>query len=202
MLSELEPKHQDLARWRHEAFDLARQALSGQRHHDLAVMEWLEEVTRALSRPPKTQGSGRAQAYFSPGESCREALVSFIASARAKLDICVFTITDNQLSKALVAAHRKGVRLRVISDNDKSYDRGSDVDTLDHHGINVRVDHTEHHMHHKFAIADSRQLVTGSYNWTRSAARSNEENIVIVDDPRLVTPFQQEFDALWAKFER
>jgi cardiolipin hydrolase len=56
-------------------------------------------------------------------------------------------------------------------------------------------------MHHKFAIFDRTYLVTGSYNWTRSAASYNEENIVVSDDRRLVSAFSGTFEKLWEKFE-
>ena len=55
-------------------------------------------------------------------------------------------------------------------------------------------------MHHKFAVFDGRTAVTGSYNWTRSAARVNQENLVVSDDPRLVKPLVEEFERLWEKF--
>jgi phosphatidylserine/phosphatidylglycerophosphate/cardiolipin synthase-like enzyme len=55
-------------------------------------------------------------------------------------------------------------------------------------------------MHHKFAVFDGLYLVTGSYNWTRSAATHNEENIVVSSDPRLVADFKRTFDSLWTRF--
>jgi phosphatidylserine/phosphatidylglycerophosphate/cardiolipin synthase-like enzyme len=56
-------------------------------------------------------------------------------------------------------------------------------------------------MHHKFSIFDSKTLLTGSYNWTRSAERANQENIILTDEPRLVSSFQGCFDRLWRQFE-
>jgi phosphatidylserine/phosphatidylglycerophosphate/cardiolipin synthase-like enzyme len=40
-------------------------------------------------------------------------------------------------------------------------------------------------------------LLTGSYNWTRSAARYNHENLVVTDQENLVQDFCREFDRLW-----
>jgi phosphatidylserine/phosphatidylglycerophosphate/cardiolipin synthase-like enzyme len=57
-------------------------------------------------------------------------------------------------------------------------------------------------MHHKFAIFDQRLLVTGSYNWTRSAAERNRENLAVTDDRRLVAAFREEFERLWRDFGR
>ena len=90
--------------------------------------------------------------------------------------------------------------MRVISDDDKAHDRGSDVHRLADSGVPVRTDHSPNHMHHKFAIFDRMLLVNGSYNWTRSAAERNEENLVVTDDQRIVGCFQAEFEKLWDQF--
>ena len=52
-------------------------------------------------------------------------------------------------------------------------------------------------MHHKYAIFDDSRVLTGSYNWTRSAAEFNEENIIVSDDSRLQGLFSQHFKQLW-----
>ena len=56
-------------------------------------------------------------------------------------------------------------------------------------------------MHHKFALADCAVLLTGSYNWTRSAASSNEENFLITGDRRFVDAFARQFEKLWKTLE-
>ena len=122
------------------------------------------------------------------------------AQARASVDICVFTITDNRIAEAIEKAHRRRVQIRVISDDDKAMDAGSDIERLDRSGISVRVDKSEHHMHHKFAIFDKRQLLSGSYNWTRSAALYNDENFLITSDPELLKAYTRMFDKLWRNF--
>ncbi len=94
------------------------------------------------------------EAYFSPGEACRHRILGFVDGATSRLDICVFTITDNEIATTIERAHRRRVDIRLITDNDKSNDRGSDVDKLSERGVPVRFDETEAHMHHKFAIAD------------------------------------------------
>jgi phosphatidylserine/phosphatidylglycerophosphate/cardiolipin synthase-like enzyme len=88
--------------------------------------------------------------------------------------------------------------VRVITDDTKADDVGSDVDRIAGAGIPVRVDRSPCHMHHKFAVLDEATLLTGSYNWTRSAAAENQENLVVSDDVRLVSPFVATFERLWA----
>jgi cardiolipin hydrolase len=89
----------------------------------------------------------------------------------------------------------------VVSDDEKALDPGSDMLRLRDAGISVRLDHAEAHMHHKFALFDRLRLLTGSYNWTRSAADVNHENVLVSDDPRLVQPFCRAFDDLWTALE-
>ena len=55
-------------------------------------------------------------------------------------------------------------------------------------------------MHHKFTVFDGATLVTGSYNWTRSAANANQENIVVTADRALVDAFEAQFEKLWRQF--
>jgi phosphatidylserine/phosphatidylglycerophosphate/cardiolipin synthase-like enzyme len=99
----------------------------------------------------------------------------------------------------LEEAQARGVKIRIISDNDKSMDSGSDLAHLSKSGIDCRLDRTDAHMHHKFAISDQDLLLTGSYNWTRAAAAENDENIVITNNPRLVRSFTRKFEEIWSK---
>jgi len=101
----------------------------------------------------------------------------------------------------LEEAQARGVQIRIISDDDKSMDLGSDLAHLSKAGINCRLDRTTAHMHHKFAIADQDLLLTGSYNWTRSAATENDENIVVTNNPRLLRCFAGKFEEMWHKLD-
>lgn len=164
-----------------------------------STLAWVIDTLRLAWPTPETK-TPAAEAFFSPGEDCLEAIREGFDRARRRADVCVFTITDDRITTAMLEAHRRGVQLRVISDNDKSYDVGSDIERLTRAGIAVRIDRTEHHMHHKFAIFDGEVLLTGSYNWTRSAAQNNEENIVVTREGALVRGFSEEFERLWKRF--
>ncbi|MCA9059029.1 MAG: DUF1669 domain-containing protein, partial [Planctomycetaceae bacterium] len=85
-------------------------------------------------------------------------------------------------------------------DNDKAFDPGSDLTRLRKAEIPVRTDETEYHMHHKFAVFDGRIAVSGSYNWTRSAADNNQENIVVTSQDAIVKRFTRQFTELWEQF--
>ncbi len=185
---------------RRSAFEVARAALG--RPDDLPILVWLEEVTRALREVGKTTDRPAvAEAFFSPGDDCPRAITRLLANASRTADICVFTITDDRVSDAILDAHHRAVAVRIITDNAKAEDEGSDVERFERSGIPTRVDQSPFHMHHKFAILDGAKLLTGSYNWTRGAARDNEENLIVTDEPRFLAPFRATFERLWKKLD-
>ncbi len=192
----VEPTDPVLAHYRSMAFDLAREAVDDPAAKE--VVGWLEDAVKLLAaQSPSGPGAAVAESHFSPAESCPRRIAGFIRGAKKTLDVCVFTITDDRISSAILDAHARGRRVRVITDDDKAGDRGSDVGRLAKAGIAVRVDRSSAHMHHKFALADGAALLTGSYNWTRSAARENEDNFVITGDRRFVGAFSRQFEKLW-----
>lgn len=199
VLAEWNPKPEERARVRAQAFAAARASLA--QPDATLVLEWLDEFLKLLDAPPSGPVAPArnqvAEAHFSPGYECLDKLLALIDAARSTLDVCVFTITDDRISRALVAAHRDGKKIRVITDDEKSFDPGSDIGRLEGAGLEVRIDRLPAHMHHKFCIFDRSVLVTGSYNWTRSAAEFNFENLLVSDDRRHVEPFQRAFEDLW-----
>lgn len=205
IIAELDPDPNQTAFLRHRAFEVARTALAktSSPTGSAEVINWLEDIVKLMiPRPDDEPLATTAIARFSPGDDCPDQIMRLLKGARKSIDICVFTITDNRLSQEIERCHQRGVNVRIISDNDKATDRGSDVHELDRSGLKVAYDESDKHMHHKFAIFDRSTLLTGSYNWTRSAYRENEENIVVTDDPRLVSGFTEEFDTLWARLGR
>ena len=185
---------------RNRAFDIAREQVAVNPAEALPMLKWVEQVVRTLdvnAGPVETLTS----TYFSPGDACMQRLRALCASAKQTLDICVFTISDDRLSGVILDAHKRGVVVRIISDNDKVYDDGNDVRRLNESGIPVRVDHSEYHMHHKFALFDGKQLANGSFNWTRTATEHNDENLVVSNDRNLVRSFAQQFEVLWGRYK-
>ena len=203
VFAEVDPGAEERAAYLGRAFAAASGAMS--RHADREVLDWLLAITKILAAPARPAASQRrgevAEALFEPRHSSATRLRSLIDRARSSVDVCVFTLTDDTLTRALLAAHRRRVRVRLVTDDEKSLDRGSDIERLRAAGVAVRFDVDPNHMHHKFALFDRRLLVTGSYNWTRSAAGGNYENLVVTDHEELVQRFGEEFERLWELFE-
>ena len=192
-----EPLDQDARAFiRNRVFAVAREA--AEHTEARAILDWAQDVIKSVGA--RQSGRTQLEVFMSPGEDCLDTVQRLLRCAQRSVDICVFTITDDRIVAAILESAGRGVAIRVISDNDKSLDLGSDVERLRGKGIPMRLDRSEHHMHHKFAIFDQNKVLTGSYNWTRSAASNNRENLLVSDDPRAVSSFGDEFEMLWNRF--
>ena len=178
---------------RHDVFE----SLESELPIGLQDLQWLERVVQLLEVPAPPKPAVKVAAWFGPEDPMVEQLEGWIDRVSKTLDVAVFTLTDDRLKAALIRAHKRGVRIRILTDNDKSRDMGSDVRSLLAAGLSVRMDRSRHHFHHKFALFDSQVLVNGSYNWTRGADRSNRENFMRTGDPVLVRAYSDAFEKMW-----
>ena len=187
-----------LARYRNTAFRIAEERITDQPH---STLTWLAKVDKIIDNARRQTRRARpdVEAAFTPGDDGLAMILTHLKQARHHLDVCVFTITDDRITQAVIDAHRRGVAVRVITDNDKQFDAGSDIHRLRDRGVPVRHDPTANHMHHKFAVIDRETLLTGSYNWTRGATR-NHENLLALRDRATVKHFCDVFEQLWRAF--
>ena len=153
-------------------------------------------------------GSNRAEIYFSPNGGAAEAIAYQIGQAKEKIDVAMYAFTSRELAWALVDARKRGVEVRVLLDGDFARNTYSKGVFLDRKGLNVRLDMSHlkasgkstGRMHHKFALIDNRVVIAGSYNWTASAERRNDEVLLVFqDDQELAQTFEKEFERLWSR---
>ena len=52
-------------------------------------------------------------------------------------------------------------------------------------------------LHHKFAVIDNQTVITGSFNWSPSAAHTNDETLLAIHSPQLAKHFTREMNRLW-----
>ena len=197
--NELKDDTQSLAFLRNTAFRIAESHITD---HPKLVLRWLERVDKIIDntrRPHTSAPHLEPTVCFSPGDTCFQLIKQTLNAARIAIDICVFTITDDRVTELLINRHKRGIPIRLISDDDKSLDDGSDIRRLKRAGIPTRIDLTSNHMHHKFAVIDHKHLLTGSYNWTRGATR-NHENLLLLHDRPIIKQYEITFKQLWNQF--
>lgn len=141
------------------------------------------------------------EVYFFPDKSGRHVarICAQVASARRRVWVAMFTLTNDLLTKEILAAHTRGVDVRVILDDDQCLVPGADAKMLADMGVRIVTDRSAARMHHKFALLDS-AVLTGSFNWTRAASHSNSENLCVLRDTATVKAFAGEFDRMWVEF--
>ena len=106
--------------------------------------------------------------------------------------VAIYTISNDVLAGVLYALFKKGVDVRVITDDETMNSKGSDIITLADAGIPVRTDRDmQARMHHKFVVIDDELLLNGSFNWTYTAVTSNNENIVATSDSKQIASFKK-----------
>lgn len=160
------------------------------------LIDWLENANK-LSLLKDNSTPNEDEVFFSPGKQCRDAIIRSIKQAKQTVKICVFTISDNDLTAEILKAHRSGITVQVITDDEKSFDRGSDIQELFEAGIKVKNDDSPYHMHHKFCVIDKEIVITGSYNWTRTAAERNQENVLVSSNMNIIKKYLSQFEKLW-----
>ena len=136
-------------------------------------------------------------------------VADLIGSAKSSIDIAMYSFSDSAISEALAGAVARGLSVRMVFESAKT-DRldpdGSKSAKLEALGVDVR--YINKIMHHKYAIIDgprervadaaSGWLVTGSANWSNSAATRYDENTVFIrGHEESLLRFQAQFNLMW-----
>ena len=136
--------------------------------------------------------------YFSPSLQCEKRLLKLIDNAKESIDIAVYSINNTNLVEALKRAHKRGVKIRILTDRTQAANKSSKVKDLHNEKLRVRVHSKFRIEHNKFAVFDGKKASTGSYNWTNPATHKNSENCVFfTDSPEVVKKYQRRFNYLW-----
>ena len=136
--------------------------------------------------------------WFSPQDrTSRYGIKSLISRAEKKINVAVFFLTSKYLVADLIAAHHRGVRVRVIIDATAAKNGYSKHELLREAGIPVKVENWGGKMHMKSASVDGKFLVMGSMNWTAAGEYSNDENTLLIKSNRLASKFDGYYRKIW-----
>lgn len=137
--------------------------------------------------------------YFTPGPDCENNIIKLMDQAH-NVDIAVYSITNPAIVDSILAAHKRGAKIRVITDRTQAKGKSSLVEKIRDAGIPV-VTNVKHKIeHNKFAVFDGRHIVSGSYNWTTNASQFNSENCLFFDQPK--KEYSERFKYLWKLYNQ
>jgi len=135
-----------------------------------------------ISAPSKdiTFNNAPAQVYFSPHGGCTEAIVEALSKAKTEVLVQAYSFTSKEIAKALLDAHKRGVKTQIILDRSNMSGKYSAGDFTAHGGIPTYIDSDHAIAHNKVMIIDKETVITGSFNFTGNAEKSNAENLLII----------------------
>jgi hypothetical protein len=127
-----------------------------------------------------TYGAGDIACYFSPAGGCTEAIVNEIRQAQQQILVQAYSFTSAPIANALVEAHNRGVAVYVVLDKSQKSEQYSSADFVAHAGIATLIDSAHAIAHNKVILVDRQTIITGSFNFSASAEKSNAENLLII----------------------
>ena len=136
-------------------------------------------------------------------EDSAEPILDAIHSAMKSLRIKMFAVSDPRILEALIAAQRRGVKMRVMlnparrsgeiqNKGARSVLRGAGIDVLD---TNPAFDVT----HEKSMVVDGTTAVVGSLNWEPENFEKTRDYAIITADPDEVSEISDCFEADWSR---
>lgn len=129
------------------------------------------------------------QVFFSPGGGCTEAVVENLARAKKSIFVQAYSFTSAPIAKALVDAHRRGVKVQVILDSSNETEKYSSADFIAHAHIRCSIDSAHVIAHNKVMVIDESVVITGSFNFTKAAEEQNAENLLVIQDVDLASKY-------------
>jgi phosphatidylserine/phosphatidylglycerophosphate/cardiolipin synthase-like enzyme len=132
--------------------------------------------------------------YFSPGGGAAQAVVEAVGRAGHTVLIQAVSLSSPQITKSLVDAQHRGVKVEVILDRRHAKGRPSSADTLARDGVAVLIDRA-HPVNSNVMVIDTEVVITGSFGFTVAADRENVENLLVIHAPALAARYGENWQA-------
>lgn len=125
-------------------------------------------------------------------------MVEAINSATRTLDIAAYEWRSQKMTDAVLAAVRRGVRVRMVVDNEHALnDPNTTLGELEAAGIPIVDDGRSAFMHNKFMIIDGLTVWTGSMNYQPNDFFRNNNNVVMLRSRQAADVFTAEFNEMF-----
>jgi len=140
------------------------------------------------------------QAGFSPEGSALQLVLNTIDTARQSIRLMGYSFTSPEVVKSLAAAKQRGVDVKIVLDEKGNRSKASQaaMNVVVNAGIPLRTNGRYAIMHDKVIIVDNQTVESGSFNYTRSAALRNSENVLVINDvPEVAQAYLQHWQSRW-----
>jgi phosphatidylserine/phosphatidylglycerophosphate/cardiolipin synthase-like enzyme len=133
-------------------------------------------------------------AYFSPGGGAAQAVVEAVGRAGHTVLVQAVALSSPQITKSLIDAQHRGVKVEVILDRKHAKSRMSSADALARDGVMVLVDRA-HPANSNVMVIDAEVVLTGSFGFTVAADRESAENLLVIHAPTLAARYGENWQA-------
>ena len=141
--------------------------------------------------------AGELITCFTPGEKCTDLIVKQIDEAKKSIYVQAYGLTSQPIIEAVGNAKVRGLEVKVILDKvNETEKQGNGAKYLRSKNIEVLIDNKVAIAHNKVMVIDSKNIITGSFNFTKSAQDRNAENVLIILDDQTVA---KKYIANWKK---
>lgn len=142
--------------------------------------------------------TGQIEVGFSPHGGAEALVIRAISSAQQEILVAAYSFTSKPIASALLAAHQRGVVVRVVLDKSQRSEKYSAATFLSNQGIALRIDEKHAIQHNKYLVIDGHSVELGSFNYSRAAAERNAENVVVLwNQPEVAQRYRADWERLW-----
>ena len=136
--------------------------------------------------------------YFATHDRCAEHLIGVIRETKQTLDFMAFSFTHKDIGKAVSDRAAAGVKVRGVFEKTQAAGGFSEYGRFQSLGLSVYLDANPRNMHHKVMVFDTTTTVTGSFNFSSNADKSNDENMLIIrNNAGIAKQFEAEFERVY-----
>jgi len=144
-----------------------------------------------------TLNNSKVEVYFSPQDKPSIRIIQLIQNAQKYIYIPTFLITHKNITEELINAKLRGVDVRVIIDANSTSTKNTKHAILRENKILLKTENYAGKVHSKTMIIDDEILVLGSMNFSNSGDNKNDENVLIIKNPKLAKAHKDFFLYLW-----
>ena len=130
--------------------------------------------------------------YFCPEDWCVNKILDAMAPAAKSIYFMTFSFTHDKIGDMLIDKHNQGLIVKGVMEKTQN-NAFSEYERLNKSGVDVMWDKNKGNMHHKVFVVDESIVITGSINPSINGDTKNDENLLIIESPRLAKMYIEEY---------
>jgi len=143
------------------------------------------------------------EVYFSPDDGVANHVFELLSQAEESIYFLAFSFTTDEFGEVIRSKAEDGLTVAgVMEEQQVKSNVGTEYDLFKQAGLDVFVDGNEGQMHHKTMIVDENIVITGSYNFSRSAETRNDENLIVMHNDKIADFYLNEFQRIYQQAQK